>query len=259
MIRYKSNIRHVSSEIKKLGDKRDSVNLEIEAATNNLKIIDPGVETWLDKVKEEIEKAETCFEEASVAMKVTCCNGWFPNLKFRHSVGRKAKKMTSKVDELITEGNFTTVAHPGPPPHLGVQRTQYSARLETKFYQGASSSGTSNSAPPLAPMELTECFDYYRLPYTKELLGALQDDNITMIGICGVIRGVDTVAAKEFMQRLKRQDLFEEVVIAVVSQIPDLKHIQSEIADVLRLNLKNKSLSEGAKLLHAKMSQGSTR
>lgn len=260
LIRYKSNVAHLTNQTQQLCKKRDGVNMEVEPARDALMRIDPGVESWLEEVRKIMEEKETRFKEETVATKATCCNGWFPNLKFRHSVGRKAKKMTSKVDELITEGNFTTVAHPGPPPQLGGPRTQYSTdRLETKFHQGASSSGTSNPARPPAPVEISECFDCDRLPYTKEVLGALQDDNITMIGICGVITGGETVTAKEFMHRVKTQDLFEEVVIAVVSQIADLRHIQSEIAHVLELNLENKSLPEGAKILHAKMSQGSTR
>ncbi|KAK9944528.1 hypothetical protein M0R45_010089 [Rubus argutus] len=53
-------------------------------------------------------------------------------------------------------------------------------------------SGASNPTNPPAPMELSERLEY-RLPYTKALLKALQDDKINMIGISGIVREIDTV------------------------------------------------------------------
>ncbi|MDD0245750.1 hypothetical protein PSY47_23595, partial [Shigella flexneri] len=81
-----------------------------------------------------------------------------------------------------------------------------------KSHEGASSSGTSNPAPP-SLMKLFENLEY-RLPYMK-VVNALHNDDINMIGICGTIKGGDTMTAKEFIQIVKHQDIFEEVVMAV--------------------------------------------
>nr|XP_011465964.1 PREDICTED: uncharacterized protein LOC101311209 isoform X2 [Fragaria vesca subsp. vesca] len=97
-------------------------------------------------------------------------------------------------------------------------------------------------------MDLSERLEY-RLPYTKDLLTALQDDKISMIGISGTFREIDTVTTKEFTKRMKHRNLFDEVVMAVVSQHPDLKRIQDEIAEMLDLKLEeNGSLVERALL-----------
>ncbi|KAM1318533.1 hypothetical protein ACFX15_003485 [Malus domestica] len=124
---------------------------------------------------------------------------------------------------------------------------------------GASSSRRSNFTAPPAAMKLSERLEY-RLPCTREVLRALQDENINLISIdCGKINRGDTVTTKEFMKRVKQQGLFEEVVMTVASLDPNLRRIQDEIADNLELNLGNGSLFERAEVLRARMTKDSRR
>ncbi|CAB4291085.1 unnamed protein product [Prunus armeniaca] len=108
-------------------------------------------------------------------------------------------------------------------------------------------------------MQLSERLEY-RLPYTQEVLRVLQDENTNLVGInCLRFSGGDTVTMKEFIERVKQQDLFEQVVMAVVSLNANLRRIQGEIAEMLQLNLGNGSLFQRAQVLHARMSQDSRR
>ncbi|XP_062022060.1 disease resistance protein SUMM2-like [Rosa rugosa] len=256
LINYKSNVRELTEKVRTLTANRDGVQRRVNAAKRNLEDILPLVDDWLERVKQTIEEKETCFEEGRVAKATTCCssNGWCPNLKVRRSLSRTAKKLAPKVDKLITDGNFTTVSCPALPLKIEYPAIQYfedSTEAPSKPHEGASSSsGTSNPAKPPAPMDLSERLQY-RSPYTKDLLTALQDDKISMIGISGTIREIDTVTTKEFMKRMKQKKLFEEVAMAVVSQDPDLKRIQGEIAEMLDLKLENGSLVERADRLRA--------
>ncbi|XP_024192398.1 uncharacterized protein LOC112196311 [Rosa chinensis] len=253
LIHCESNIDNLTSQAGRLADKRDGIQLAMDAATRNLETIAPEVESWLHDVNNTIQDKETCFEEETVA-KATCCNGWFPNLKYRHSLSRKAKKMTVIVDKLLGDGSFAVISHPAPPPEIfpfpNKKHSESVDKALAKPHEWASSSGTSNPAPP-SLMKLSENLEY-RLPYTK-VVNALHNDDINMIGICGTIKGGDTMTAKEFIQIVKHQDIFEEVVMAVVSHDPDLKRIQVEIGDMLGLNLENMSLIEGAEMLHSRM------
>ncbi|XP_062019045.1 disease resistance protein At4g27190-like [Rosa rugosa] len=162
--------------------------------------------------------------------------------------------MAPKVDVLLTEGDFGTISCPARAQKIDFPAMQYfedSTEAPAKPHGGASSSsGTSDPAKPTAPMDLSGRLKY-RLPYTKDLLTALQDDKISMIGISGTIREIDTVTTKEFMKRMKQKKFFEEVAMAVVSQGPDLKRIQGEIAEMLDLKLENESLVERAERLRA--------
>ncbi|KAK9943709.1 hypothetical protein M0R45_009310 [Rubus argutus] len=120
VIHYKSNIEHLTAQVQELCDKRDGVNLEVKPATESLKTIDSGVKRWLNEANNIIDHKEACFKQETVASKATCCDGWFPNLKCRYSLGRKAKRMSLEVDNLVRQAdNFTAVAYPAPPPEIG--------------------------------------------------------------------------------------------------------------------------------------------
>ncbi|KAL6146783.1 hypothetical protein ACLB2K_057460 [Fragaria x ananassa] len=258
LIYYESNVEDLTMKVTTLTATRDGVQLRVDGARRNLEVVLPEVENWLEQVRQTIQEKETCFQEGRVAKATTCCssNGWCPNLKGRHSLSRKAAKMAVKLDKLITEGNFGTISCPAPPPKLDYPAMQYyedSTQALVKPHEGASSSsGTSKPAEVHVPMDLSERLEY-RLPYTKELLTALQDDKISMIGIISeTFREIDTVTTKEFTKRMKHRNLFDEVVMAVVSQHPDLKRIQDEIAEMLDLKLEeNGSLVERAERLRA--------
>ncbi|KAK9944498.1 hypothetical protein M0R45_010062 [Rubus argutus] len=250
LVHFGSNVGSLNSRVERLDARRKDLERRVEAATDNLQIISTEVENWLRDSKRTIQEKKACFEDASIAKATCCSNGWFPNLKVRHSLSRKAKKMTPDVDKLLEQGHFTSISSGARRPKI-----EYPAM---PYYEdstiASSPSGASNPTNPPAPMDLSERLEY-RLPYTKDLLKSLQDDNINMIGISGIIREIDTVTTKEFIKRMKQRYLFKEVVMAVASQQnPDLKRIQGEIADMLHLKLENGSLVERAQRLHAAMS-----
>ncbi|KAK9944496.1 hypothetical protein M0R45_010060 [Rubus argutus] len=251
LIYYKSNVEDLTQKLASLTDQRNGVQILVNRAHRNSEIILPQVTNWLDRVEKALREKETDFQEVDVAKATICC----PNLKVRHSLSRKATKMAPKVDVLLTEGNFTTISCPAPAPKIEYPSIPYvDDSPEAPSKQPHEGSGASNPTNPPAPMDLSERLEY-RLPYTKALLKALQDDKINMIGISGIIREIDTVTTKEFIKRMKHRNFFEEVVMAVVSQQdPDLKRIQGEIADMLDLKLENGSLVERAQRLRAAMS-----
>ncbi|VVA30580.1 PREDICTED: disease resistance [Prunus dulcis] len=196
LIHYKSNIEHLASQVERQGDKTNGARLLVDAATRNLEIIAPEVETWLRDVIMTILEKEACFEKERV-VKAGCFNGWCLNLKARHSLGRKAKKMTLVVNELLGDGSFRM--------EIGFASMQHSedftlAVTNTAPHEGAGSSRRSNLDLSPAPMELYEGVQSRFLPYTKAVLEALHDDNINMIGISGInMEGEEIVTTEEFI------------------------------------------------------------
>uniref|UniRef100_A0A2N9GN18 NB-ARC domain-containing protein n=1 Tax=Fagus sylvatica TaxID=28930 RepID=A0A2N9GN18_FAGSY len=63
--------------------------------------------------------------------------------------------------------------------------------------------------------------------WVQKFLEALRDDNINMIAICGMGGIGKTTMAKEVAKRAKDDKLFDEDVMAVVSQNQDVKKIQA--------------------------------
>ena len=76
-----------------------------------------------------------------------------------------------------------------------------------------------------------------RTKMRSEVLEALRADKVNMIAICGMGGTGKTTMAKEVAKRAKDDKLFDEVVMAVVSQNQDLRKIQGQIAEMLGLKL----------------------
>ncbi|GMP62382.1 hypothetical protein CsSME_00024504 [Camellia sinensis var. sinensis] len=62
-----------------------------------------------------------------------------------------------------------------------------------------------------------------------------------MIGICGMGGVGKTTMVKEVEKRAKEGNMFNEVVICTVSQSPEVKTIQGEIADILQFKLEEET------------------
>ncbi|XP_050275403.1 disease resistance protein At4g27190-like [Quercus robur] len=80
-----------------------------------------------------------------------------------------------------------------------------------------------------------------RKPTITGVLEALKDPNITRIGIHGMGGVGKTMLVKEVLKQAEKDKLFDEYLFLVVSNDPDLKRIQREIAEQLDLKLEVES------------------
>ena len=94
-----------------------------------------------------------------------------------------------------------------------------------------------------------------RMLTMKGLIVALKDDNINLVGLWGMAGVGKTTLVREVAKQVKEEKLFDEVVIATVTQSPDLIQIQGEIADKLDLKLDKETLTGRADLLRARLSK----
>ncbi|KAL7194748.1 hypothetical protein ACSBR1_035060 [Camellia fascicularis] len=127
-----------------------------------------------------------------------------PNLKSRYSLSRNATKKTQGLEELCEEGNFSGVSIPAVASHVG---TTFIAMGGFKGFES-------------------------RRSIMKEVMEALTDDSIYVIGICGM-RGVGkTTMVKEVAKKAEEKKMFDTTVMA---QNPNLINIQ-DVWDILELN-----------------------
>ncbi|KAE8125072.1 hypothetical protein FH972_019909 [Carpinus fangiana] len=94
-----------------------------------------------------------------------------------------------------------------------------------------------------------------RMSVVKGLMEALGDANINMIGMWGMAGVGKTTLARAVARQAKEEKLFEEVAMADVTQSPDLRRIQGEIADMLDLKFDKETVSGRASRLHERLSQ----
>ncbi|KAM0996113.1 hypothetical protein ACFX2C_006157 [Malus domestica] len=142
---------------------------------------------------------------------------------YRWSLSRKAYKITQHVLQLQNEGTFENVAHPAPPREIW-------STFKKDFKDFKSRRAKMN-----------------------EVIKGLKREEVRMIGICGMGGVGKTTMAKEIIIRLAKLDLFDKIVMATVSQSPDIKMIQSEIADKIGLKFEEESESGRALNLHGRL------
>ncbi|KAI7996505.1 putative disease resistance protein [Camellia lanceoleosa] len=87
----------------------------------------------------------------------------------------------------------------------------------------------------------------------KDLMEILRDDEINMIGICGMGGIGKTTMVKDVVNRAPNEHLFDAIVMAVVSQHPNLMNVQGQIADILDLKLEEETLPGRVAHLHQRL------
>ncbi|XP_031249798.1 disease resistance protein SUMM2-like [Pistacia vera] len=209
LFHYNDNVENLKKQAKKLEDSRDTVKMKIESAKSNGENIFPDVQSWIAEAESISAKAKKFIEDEVKANK-RCLKGWCINLKQCYRFSKEAKKHTLEIsDQLQAVEKFQIVSCPAPPSGI---------ILPSKLF----SSGTFES----------------RNSIKKQIVKVLIDDhNVSIIGICGMGGVGKTTLVKEISKQVKEEKMYDVVVMAVVSQTPNIVKIQEEIANMLGLKL----------------------
>ncbi|KAG8660962.1 hypothetical protein MANES_02G209475v8 [Manihot esculenta] len=201
LIYYKHNIENLKEELQKLDDKRTEVGLRVNNAKSNLQVVVGSVIRWQEKA-DGIDRRSKEFLQNEMNVN-KCLN--------RSSLSRKAKKMTKNMLALLEEArNFDEIAYPDP-----------CQKIELWFSDERIKNFKSRES------------------ILNDILMALKNDDLRVIGICGMSGIGKTTMVKQLMKNMETKKLFDEFAMVAVSDTPDFRKIQDEIASCLRLELKN--------------------
>ncbi|XP_065849123.1 probable disease resistance protein At4g27220 [Euphorbia lathyris] len=89
-----------------------------------------------------------------------------------------------------------------------------------------------------------------RVLMLNQIMDALNDPNLNIIGVYGMGGIGKTTLAKEVLGQAAEQKLFDTVILVAVSQAPKLRRIQGEIADFLGLKFDAQEVPGRASQLH---------
>ncbi|TYG47129.1 hypothetical protein ES288_D11G313300v1 [Gossypium darwinii] len=202
--------------------KRTSVQQDVDVAERNGEKIKADVLDWRHRVDEAITEKEKKVKELEVKATTKCFFGLCPNIKSRYQLSRKAEKDASTFDELIKECQFERVGYPDVAEPI----------IHTDF----------------------EAFKS-REEVFNDIMESLKDATTSMIGVYGMAGVGKTWLVKEVERQLHEVEvkLFDSVVRAPVSQIPDIKEIQDQIAYSLGLKLEENSPDVRARKLYGRL------
>ncbi|KAL5538908.1 hypothetical protein UlMin_045049 [Ulmus minor] len=220
LFKYRSNIDNLRNKVRELDNRTTSLMHQVEAAQRNGEEIEADVQDWLCKSKNQSDEASSFLaNEGQIGMQ-HCVSS---SMVSRYKSSKKAKKMKDFVTEIQDGDKFSKVSY----------RPILQNSVENKGY---------------------EAFET-RMSIENEIMEALRDSSVSAIGVYGMPGAGKTMLAKEIAKKTKDEGLFLQVAMVVVSQTPDVRKIQQEIAEHLGLRLDEESPSIRAVRLRQRLSK----
>nr|KJB61653.1 hypothetical protein B456_009G373200 [Gossypium raimondii] len=207
--RFHDNVEKLREKKRELADARKRLLFKIEEAKNRLLLIENDVQNLQSRADETLSDMGTLEEEIQLNKR---CLNWCPNWSWRYQLSKKAMKKIQDISELLDKfGQLGLVGYPAPTAlptidFLCSKEFVFSKSSETAFYQ---------------------------------IIEALKDENINMIGLWGMGGVGKTTLAREVGSQAQKLILFDKVVITTVSQKPNLERIQDQIAQYIGFGMKN--------------------
>ncbi|KAK4275858.1 hypothetical protein QN277_018872 [Acacia crassicarpa] len=201
--------RNVEIRKEELIFKQGRVQERVQEAINRTERIDDEVDNWKKDVESLIAKVENLEQELKAYN--GCLRGWCPTWR-RYRLCKMLAKTTNRMIVLNTKSDcFNPFSHPTIIPDI-----EYHTSQNFKLFNSTQMA-----------------FD--------QLWEALKDDGSFIIGLWGMGGSGKTTLVKEVGKKAKESQLFDRVVLTTISQSPDIRKIQGEIADTFGIKLEEES------------------
>ncbi|CAL5321592.1 unnamed protein product [Camellia sinensis] len=210
---YKKKQENLGVEIKNLEELIEQIKEKVDEAITRGEEVDEPVSNWLAEVEERVPEFK---DENTVNENMQCSVFLCPDYISRYRMSKEAENKIEEVKKFTQSGNFSTVAHPKP----FAQELQFTSS-STNYVNFESREFVFNN-----------------------IMAALQNSNVKMIGVHGT-GGVGKTTMVEEIGKLVKNRLFDEVVVAVVSQDANVSNIQGQLAVRLNLELQGETHEVG--------------
>lgn len=208
------NFQELETQVERLTNTRVSVQDKVSVARRNAEHTKPAVEQWLGMVDEIVGKSE-----AILANEGGPCS---TNPVRRYKLSRQAREMADEALEMKNEGeNFDTVSF-----------------------------SLVESSLPKVPGFLN--FDSRKL-IMEQIMNAVFDDNVHRIGVHGMGGVGKTMLVNKILRKIVESKSFDEVLKSTVSQTPDVKSIQEQLAEQLGLKFEQETIGGRALRLQKRL------
>ncbi|TXG55666.1 hypothetical protein EZV62_020922 [Acer yangbiense] len=225
---YKDSIERLRIKAEKLEHTRERVQGKIDEATANGEIILSDVTNWIQRVDGITKEAEHFREEEDKANK-RCLKGLCINPWSRYRFGKEAERKIEAISNLQKERSGFEIVSRQAPPRRNLL--------------------IPSSALSIIPSSALSINFQSRELITKQIMEMLKDENVSIIGICGMGGVGKTTLANEISKQAFEKKLFDFVVMVAVSQTQNYVNIQRVIAKRLGFKLPDDDESARAHFL----------
>ncbi|KAJ1410870.1 P-loop containing nucleoside triphosphate hydrolase [Sesbania bispinosa] len=219
---FNNFVEDLAKEKANLVTTRDSVQDRVAHAKKQTRKTALVVDKWLNDANTDIDKVNKLLEKATTKGKNSSCLVHCPNWIWRYNLGRKLAKKKCDIKTCIQEGRQYI-------------QLEYPASLRGYFSS-------------------EKCWEFdSRKSACEELMNALKDDEVTMIGLYGMGGCGKTMLAMEVMKRASH--LFEQVLFVPVPNNAEVQRIQEKIASSLEFEFQEKHEMDRSQRLCMRLTQ----
>ncbi|OMO99012.1 Disease resistance protein [Corchorus olitorius] len=214
VIFYKKKVELFEEKLQTLIAKRTSVEEEVDVAKRNVQKIKADVEEWCHRVDEKIDQQLKTVGVLEFKAKNKCFIHLCPPIQSRYRLSKEAEEAVKAFQDLINE----------------------ECRLSRPV--GFLDVPEDNVDEPAKDFEAFES----RQKVFNDIMEAVKDPRISMIGVHGMGGVGKSTLLKEVVRQVKTEKLFDWVVMVAVTENPIILTIQDQIAELLGLELKEKTV-----------------
>ncbi|WVZ09161.1 hypothetical protein V8G54_013691 [Vigna mungo] len=222
---FKNFVKGLEEEESNLIITKDSVQKFVTHNKKQARKPSEIVDKWLEDAINDVHNVNQLLEEART--KKHCCFGHCPNWILRYHVGKKLANKTMDLEKFIEKG-----------------------RKYVPFDRIATL--PSNTLDMLSE----KCMNFESRQYAYEqLLDAVKNNDVSMIGLYGMGGCGKTTLAMEVRKLVEAEHLFEKVLFIAVSSTVEVRRIQEKIASSLQFEFPETEEMQRAQRLCSRLTQ----